>query len=245
MPHLDVPHLLGVLVVMFGTAKVCGFLMQRIGQPAVLGELIGGIALGPSALGLVDPQADVLHALAEMGVVILLFAIGLETDLEDPLPGRPGGRGRGRRRRDPAVRRGLCGLPGPPSWRPCRPSSPGRRSRPRASASPRGCSRTWAGSATREPDHPRGGGPRRHPRPGHPHGRLEAGRGPGGDGGRGRRDDRPGLRLPRPDARPGQLRGPAALPADQAHRPARDADDPRRDAGVRPGLAGRPLRARR
>jgi Kef-type K+ transport system membrane component KefB len=81
MEHLDVPQFLGLLVVMLGAAKIGGALAQRIGQPAVLGELVAGVLLGGSVVGLVDPTTEVLHLLAELGVVILLFEIGLETDL--------------------------------------------------------------------------------------------------------------------------------------------------------------------
>jgi Kef-type K+ transport system membrane component KefB len=62
-------------------AKVSGYLAQRAGQPAVLGELIGGVLVGKSVLGLVNPELETIHVLSELGVVILLFAIGLETDL--------------------------------------------------------------------------------------------------------------------------------------------------------------------
>src|SRR5919199_4202465 len=85
MGHVDVPQFVGLLVVMLGTAKVLGALAQRIGQPAVLGELVAGVLLGRSVLGLVDPQTDVLHLFAELGVIILLFEIGLETNLRQLL----------------------------------------------------------------------------------------------------------------------------------------------------------------
>ena len=65
-------------------AKLMGELAERIGQPAVLGELLAGVLLGSSALGLIPaagPTADVIAVLAELGVLILLFEIGLETDL--------------------------------------------------------------------------------------------------------------------------------------------------------------------
>lgn len=81
MNHLDTPQLLGVLVLILGSAKLAGALAKRIGQPAVLGELVAGVVLGVSVLGLVSPKNEVLHFLAELGVVILLFEIGLETDL--------------------------------------------------------------------------------------------------------------------------------------------------------------------
>src|SRR5947209_7746937 len=81
MEHLDVPRFLGLLCVILGAAKLAGHLAQAVGQPAVLGELLAGVVLGKSVLGLVDPSAEVLHLLGELGVVILLFSIGLETDL--------------------------------------------------------------------------------------------------------------------------------------------------------------------
>jgi Kef-type K+ transport system membrane component KefB len=81
MPHLDVPQFLGLLVVMLGAAKIFGFLAQVIGQPAVLGELVAGVLLSMSVLGVVDPKNETLHLLGELGVIILLFEIGLETDL--------------------------------------------------------------------------------------------------------------------------------------------------------------------
>ncbi len=81
MDHTEVSHFLGQLVVILVIAKLAGALAQRLGQPAVLGELIGGVLAGPSWLGWVDPDHQALQLLAELGVLILLFAIGLETDL--------------------------------------------------------------------------------------------------------------------------------------------------------------------
>jgi Kef-type K+ transport system membrane component KefB len=81
MEHLTVPQFLGVLVVILVGAKIGGALARRIGQPSVLGELLAGVLLGSSVAGLVDPKTEVIHLLAELGVVILLFEIGLETDL--------------------------------------------------------------------------------------------------------------------------------------------------------------------
>ena len=81
MEHLSISQFLGMLVVMLAVAKVGGFLVQKLGQPAVLGELIGGVVAGRSWLGLVNPEYETIHLVSELGVVILLFAIGLETDL--------------------------------------------------------------------------------------------------------------------------------------------------------------------
>jgi len=69
------------LVATIAATKLFGELAQRIGQPAVLGELLAGIVLGGSVLALLDPTQPVLRAFSELGVLILLFEIGLHTDL--------------------------------------------------------------------------------------------------------------------------------------------------------------------
>ncbi|MFN2597895.1 MAG: cation:proton antiporter [Pyrinomonadaceae bacterium] len=90
MSHgLDPLVLVGVAV-MLVAAKLCGELFERRGQPAVLGELLGGMLLGALALaGVGTFQAlrtdAVVGALAEIGVVILLFEVGLESDLSEML----------------------------------------------------------------------------------------------------------------------------------------------------------------
>ena len=77
-----------VLIAILIVGKLGGELAERVGQPAVLGELVGGVVLGGSMLGIVptvagDPMAELVHLLAEIGVVILLFEVGLETDLKE------------------------------------------------------------------------------------------------------------------------------------------------------------------
>jgi Kef-type K+ transport system membrane component KefB len=69
------------LLSIFVAAKLFGEIAERIGQPAVLGEMIGGIAIGVSGLRLVDPHSAPIHMLSELGVLLLLFLIGLETDV--------------------------------------------------------------------------------------------------------------------------------------------------------------------
>lgn len=81
MEHMSIAQFLGLLVVMLAAARLCGALAKAVGQPTVLGELVAGVLLGASVLGLVDPKVEVVHLLAELGVILLLFAIGLETDL--------------------------------------------------------------------------------------------------------------------------------------------------------------------
>ncbi len=73
--------LLGTLVAIIVATQVFGIIAQRFRQPSVLGELVAGILLGGSVLNVIDPAEPVVAAFAELGVVILLFAIGLETDL--------------------------------------------------------------------------------------------------------------------------------------------------------------------
>src|SRR6185503_2304280 len=63
-------------------AKLAAELFERIRQPAVVGEIIAGILIGPSVLNLIQPT-QVLDALAEIGVIFLLFTVGLETRPSD------------------------------------------------------------------------------------------------------------------------------------------------------------------
>ncbi|MFL5562896.1 MAG: cation:proton antiporter [Gemmatimonadaceae bacterium] len=77
----DLPALLGALVATLVAAKALGAIAQRLGQPSVLGELIAGIILGSSVFGILDPQMPAIHALSEIGVLVLLFEIGLHTDI--------------------------------------------------------------------------------------------------------------------------------------------------------------------
>jgi len=70
------------LIAIFVAAKLFGEIAERLGQPAVLGELLGGVLIGVSGLRLVDPHDVTIHLLSELGVILLLFVIGLETDLK-------------------------------------------------------------------------------------------------------------------------------------------------------------------
>lgn len=87
--HLvEVGHFFYILIVIMLAAKLAGELFERLGQPAVLGELVAGVIVGTSVLGIVptdpgDPYGSIVHIMAEIGVAILLFEIGLETDLRE------------------------------------------------------------------------------------------------------------------------------------------------------------------
>ena len=91
------------IFIMFLAAKLAGELFERVRQPAVIGELLVGVVLGPYALGWIGvPTGEMIEAfhgeaiateamhsifevIAELGVIVLLFLVGLETRLSDIL----------------------------------------------------------------------------------------------------------------------------------------------------------------
>jgi Kef-type K+ transport system membrane component KefB len=77
----SVAHTFGVLALVLATTTIFAEGMRRLKQPGVLGEMLAGVILGVSVFGVLDPRDHVIHALAELGVALLLFNIGLETDL--------------------------------------------------------------------------------------------------------------------------------------------------------------------
>jgi Kef-type K+ transport system membrane component KefB len=74
-------HLLLVLAAVLLTTRSLSALAEKFGQPAILGELVGGMLLGASALGILDPNDTAIHMLSQLGLLILLFEVGLATDL--------------------------------------------------------------------------------------------------------------------------------------------------------------------
>ncbi|MDB4987474.1 MAG: Sodium/hydrogen exchanger [Myxococcaceae bacterium] len=83
-------HVLVALVVILGATQIFGAVFRASGQPAVIGEIVAGIVLGPSLLGrafptverLVFPQEvkPLLSTVAELGVLVFMFLVGLELD---------------------------------------------------------------------------------------------------------------------------------------------------------------------
>jgi Kef-type K+ transport system membrane component KefB len=79
------------LTVITITARIMGALIARLNQPAVIGEVVGGILLGPSLLGRIAPEtaatvlppdaAPILSVIAQLGVILYMFLVGLELDL--------------------------------------------------------------------------------------------------------------------------------------------------------------------
>lgn len=74
------------IIVIF--AKVFGIIARKCKAPQVVGEIIAGLLIGPSILGLVD-QTEFLTQMAEIGVVLLMFSAGLETNLKELLKTGP------------------------------------------------------------------------------------------------------------------------------------------------------------
>src|SRR6266849_3945076 len=84
---------LGQIIALLVCGRLMGELMQRIGQPAVMGQLIAGILLGPSVLGAFWPEVQqslfpaspdqkaMIDAVAQLGILLLLLLTGMETDL--------------------------------------------------------------------------------------------------------------------------------------------------------------------
>ncbi len=79
------------LIIILSLARILGWLMGKIGQPTVIGEIIAGIALGPSLLGNIAPQFSAflfspdllkgLHFLSQLGLILFMFIVGMELDL--------------------------------------------------------------------------------------------------------------------------------------------------------------------
>ena len=79
---VGVADVLTSLFVVLLAAKLGDELFKRLGQPALVGEILAGLIVGPSVLGFVEPN-EALEIFAELGVVFLLFWVGLETRLSE------------------------------------------------------------------------------------------------------------------------------------------------------------------
>ena len=74
-------YLLLLALIMIST-KICGLLTEKVSLPQVLGSLLAGIILGPSFLGILY-ETDFISKTAEIGVILLMFIAGLDTDMEE------------------------------------------------------------------------------------------------------------------------------------------------------------------
>src|SRR5713101_7561884 len=71
-----------VILIVFGSAKLFSEIFERLSQPGIIGEILAGALIGPSALGWIAPS-DTLRALSDLGVMFLLFGVGLEVKASD------------------------------------------------------------------------------------------------------------------------------------------------------------------
>jgi Kef-type K+ transport system membrane component KefB len=78
----DAAAILTDLFVVLLAAKLGDEIFKRIGQPAIVGEILAGVVVGPSVLGFVE-VGEVLEIFAELGVIFLLFWVGLETRVSE------------------------------------------------------------------------------------------------------------------------------------------------------------------
>lgn len=90
MEHNPVVPLFLILGILIAASRFGGALARRMGQPRVLGELILGVILGPTFLNILDWEilhgahlAETIKQLAELGVLVLMFIVGLEIDIDD------------------------------------------------------------------------------------------------------------------------------------------------------------------
>lgn len=85
MEPYNVFYSLAIIIV---SAKLMGIAARKINVPQVVGEILAGLLIGPSVLGLVE-QTDFLSQMAEIGVILLMFLAGLGTNLRDLLKTGP------------------------------------------------------------------------------------------------------------------------------------------------------------
>src|SRR5436309_279373 len=86
----DLAHLVAALILLLAAAHGCGYLFRRFRQPAVLGEVLGGLLLGPTVFGRLLPgwqswvfhdnlpTVTVLGAIYQLGLLLLMFSSGAE-----------------------------------------------------------------------------------------------------------------------------------------------------------------------
>ncbi|MCD2255865.1 cation:proton antiporter [Agrilactobacillus fermenti] len=72
---------IGIIILILTTTTLLAQLAQRINVPSVIGQLLAGILLGPAVLNLIQPT-NLIQTFAEIGVIILMFVAGLESDLQ-------------------------------------------------------------------------------------------------------------------------------------------------------------------
>ena len=73
-------HIVGDITILLGAAALLGIVAEKVGLSAVVGYLIAGTLVGPGLLNWITSSEDVIRDMAEIGVALLLFTLGLEID---------------------------------------------------------------------------------------------------------------------------------------------------------------------
>lgn len=79
---MDSVELCRELAIIIISAEVFGLLSEKLNIPRVAGEIIAGLVIGPSLLNVVQ-SSDFISVLAELGVIMLMFTAGLDTNMSD------------------------------------------------------------------------------------------------------------------------------------------------------------------
>ena len=89
---MDITKIFWDLAIILLSTKLFGMLMRKLGLPQVVGAVIAGLLIGPAIWGLfgwwspvmpTEPESQFLDGIAEIGVVLILFSAGLETDVKE------------------------------------------------------------------------------------------------------------------------------------------------------------------
>jgi Kef-type K+ transport system membrane component KefB len=91
-PHSPIYHVLLALVIVIAVTRVIGLVFSHFHQPGVIGQVVGGILLGPSLFGWLAPEVSAfvlpattmpfLEIIAQIGIILYMFLVGLELDLK-------------------------------------------------------------------------------------------------------------------------------------------------------------------
>jgi Kef-type K+ transport system membrane component KefB len=83
IPAFELPFFVNILILLV-FARVLGEIMERFNQPAMIGEILAGVILGPSLLNFIHRTEDI-KVISELGVFLLVILAGLEINLDDVL----------------------------------------------------------------------------------------------------------------------------------------------------------------
>jgi monovalent cation:H+ antiporter-2, CPA2 family len=79
---------MGIAAIIVVAGLIGGLIMQRLGQPLIIGYILAGVAVGPFTGGITVSEVHEIELLAEIGVALLLFALGIELSLKELQPVR-------------------------------------------------------------------------------------------------------------------------------------------------------------